>query len=152
MLRIKLIIKYCVSCWITDILQNDTRTIQYQSEAFYFVHFSIKIIFLISELNAHVQLNILFTKCMLHVSALTGPSSGRTLYHFSKPSAYCKVVTVAELQSVEYIICGLFTKLQLLNLTSGFYKRSGILEKICDYLRLKKLGSIRLVRATRLTH
>ena len=29
MLRIKLIIKYCVSCWITDILQNDTRYIQY---------------------------------------------------------------------------------------------------------------------------
>ena len=30
MLRIKLIIKYCVSCWITDILRNDTRSIQYQ--------------------------------------------------------------------------------------------------------------------------
>ena len=29
MLWIKLIIKYCVSCWITDILQNDTRSIQY---------------------------------------------------------------------------------------------------------------------------
>ena len=30
MLWVKLIIKYCVSCWITDILQNDTRSIQYQ--------------------------------------------------------------------------------------------------------------------------
>ena len=30
MLRIKLIIKYCVSCWITDVLQNDTRSIQYE--------------------------------------------------------------------------------------------------------------------------
>ena len=30
MLWIKLIIKYCVSCWITDILQNDTRSIKYQ--------------------------------------------------------------------------------------------------------------------------
>ena len=30
MLRIKLIIKYCVSCWITDILQNDIRSIQHQ--------------------------------------------------------------------------------------------------------------------------
>ena len=30
MLRIKLIIKYCISCWITDILQNDTGSIQYQ--------------------------------------------------------------------------------------------------------------------------
>ena len=31
MLWIKLIIKYCVSFWFTDILQNDTRSIQYQS-------------------------------------------------------------------------------------------------------------------------
>ena len=31
MLRIKLIIKYCVSCCITYILQNDTRSIQYQN-------------------------------------------------------------------------------------------------------------------------
>ena len=30
MLWIKLIIKYCVYCWITYILQNDTRFIQYQ--------------------------------------------------------------------------------------------------------------------------
>ena len=30
MLRIKLIIKYCVSCWITVTLQNETRSIQYQ--------------------------------------------------------------------------------------------------------------------------
>ena len=30
MLWIKLTIKYCVSCWITDILQNDTRSIKYQ--------------------------------------------------------------------------------------------------------------------------
>ena len=33
MLWIKLIIKHCVSCWITDILQNDTRSIQYQINA-----------------------------------------------------------------------------------------------------------------------
>ena len=26
----KLIIRYCVPCWITDILQNDTRSVQYQ--------------------------------------------------------------------------------------------------------------------------
>ena len=31
MLWIKLIIKYCVSCWITDILQNDTRSIRHQT-------------------------------------------------------------------------------------------------------------------------
>ena len=31
MLWIKLIIKYCVSCWITDILQNDTRSVQYRT-------------------------------------------------------------------------------------------------------------------------
>ena len=30
MLCIKLIIKYCVSCWFTYTLQNDTRSIQYQ--------------------------------------------------------------------------------------------------------------------------
>ena len=30
MFWIKLIIKYIVSCWITDILQNDTLSIQYQ--------------------------------------------------------------------------------------------------------------------------
>ena len=30
MLWIKLIIKYCISCWITYILQNDTRSVQYQ--------------------------------------------------------------------------------------------------------------------------
>ena len=30
MLWIKLIIKYCVSCWITDIFQNGTRSIQHQ--------------------------------------------------------------------------------------------------------------------------
>ena len=30
MLRIKLIIKYCVSCWITDILQDVTGYIQHQ--------------------------------------------------------------------------------------------------------------------------
>ena len=32
MLWIKLIIKYCVSCWITDISQNDTRSIQYRTQ------------------------------------------------------------------------------------------------------------------------
>jgi hypothetical protein len=32
-------------------------------------------------------------------------------YHFSKPSAYCKVVIVVELQSLECIICGIFTEL-----------------------------------------
>jgi hypothetical protein len=26
----KIIINYCISCWIRDILQNDTRSIQYQ--------------------------------------------------------------------------------------------------------------------------
>jgi len=46
---------------------------------------------------------VLFTKYLLHVSALTMPSSGRTLYHFSKPSAYCKVITVVELQSMRYM-------------------------------------------------
>jgi hypothetical protein len=30
-LWIKLIIKYCVSCWITDILQNYTLSMQYQT-------------------------------------------------------------------------------------------------------------------------
>jgi hypothetical protein len=35
-----------------------------------------------------------FTKCLLYVLALTVPSSGRTLCHFSKPSAYCKVTMV----------------------------------------------------------
>ena len=30
MLWIKLIIEYCLSCWITYILQNDTQSIQYQ--------------------------------------------------------------------------------------------------------------------------
>ena len=29
----KLIIKYCVSCWITHILQNDARSVQYQITA-----------------------------------------------------------------------------------------------------------------------
>jgi hypothetical protein len=36
---------------------------------------------------------LLFTKYPLHVSARTAPSSGRTLYHFSEPSAYREVVT-----------------------------------------------------------
>ena len=44
MLRINLIIKHCVSCWITYILQDDTRSIQYQVSFFsslliYFIHF-----------------------------------------------------------------------------------------------------------------
>ena len=30
MLWIKLIMKYCVSCWITYIMQNDKRSVQYQ--------------------------------------------------------------------------------------------------------------------------
>ena len=33
MLWMKLIIKYCVSCWITHILQNDARSVQYQITA-----------------------------------------------------------------------------------------------------------------------
>ena len=36
MLWIKLIIKYCVSCWITYILQNDTRSIQCQIRIYLF--------------------------------------------------------------------------------------------------------------------
>jgi hypothetical protein len=38
----------------------------------------------------------LFAKYLPHVLALTAPSSGRTPYHVSKPSAYRKVVTVVE--------------------------------------------------------
>ena len=46
MLWIKLIIRYCVSCWITYILQNDTRYIKYQIQffVFYGIPFTIDII------------------------------------------------------------------------------------------------------------
>jgi hypothetical protein len=81
-------------------------------EALYSVHFHIAIISLIFQQNADVQLNmfVLLTKYLLHISAPTLPSSGRTLHHFSKPFAYGKVVTKGELQSMKYIICGFFYK------------------------------------------
>ena len=48
-------------------------------EALYSVNFHTAIMSLIVPLNAHVQLNIVsFTKYLLHVSALTAPSSGKT--------------------------------------------------------------------------
>lgn len=62
---------------------------------------------------AHVQLNnVSFTKCLLRVSALTAQSWGRTRITFQNnlQSAYCKLVTMVELQSISYI-CGVFTKL-----------------------------------------
>jgi len=40
---------------------------------------------------------------------LTLPSSGRTLYFFSKTPAYCKVVTKVELHSMKSFVLELFT-------------------------------------------
>ena len=37
MLRIKVISKQCVSFWITDMLQNDTQSMQYQSKIYVFI-------------------------------------------------------------------------------------------------------------------
>jgi hypothetical protein len=69
-------------------------------EAFYSLHFHIAIISLIFQLNVHGQLNICIVYWMsptcfgAHCAILRYSS-----YHFSKPSAYCKVVTMVELQS-----------------------------------------------------
>jgi len=66
----------------------------------------IAIIFSIFQLNPHTILHfVLFTKYHLHVLAFTAPSS----YHFLKPSTYCQVVTMVELQSMKCIVCGFFT-------------------------------------------
>jgi len=48
----------------------------------------------------------LLIQYLLHVSALTAPSSGRTLCHFSRPTAYCKVVITVELPSMKFIVLG----------------------------------------------
>jgi hypothetical protein len=53
----------------------------------------------------HNWIFVFFSKYLLHVSGLTVSSSGRTLFHFSKPSAYCKLVTTVEWHRVKYIIC-----------------------------------------------
>jgi len=52
----------------------------------------------------------------------------RELLSRLKTMCYCKVVIVVKLQKMEYIICRFFTNSQLLKLTSGYYKGSGILE------------------------
>jgi hypothetical protein len=46
------------------------------------------------------------------LSELTAPSGG-ILYHFSKPSAYCNVVTIVELQSMKYVSQALHGKLKI---------------------------------------
>ena len=46
-------------------------------------------------MHIHNLIFVLFTECLLHVLALTAPSS----CHFSKPPACYKVVTMDELQS-----------------------------------------------------
>jgi hypothetical protein len=56
-----------------ELTQNVNR------KAVYSVHVYVAVISLNAEQNQHIHLNILFTKCVLHVSALIQRSSGRTV-------------------------------------------------------------------------
>jgi hypothetical protein len=72
-------------------------------EAFYAVHFHTAITSLIFQL---ITCTIEYLYCSLNISYVCR----RSLRHlqaelFSKPSAYCKAVTVAELQSISGIFC-----------------------------------------------
>jgi len=83
----------------------------------------IAIISLIFKLNAHTQLNVcvLFTKNFVHVSALTAPSSGRTLATSQNHMLIVMLLTMAELQSMKYIICAVFIKFAIIKTIFAYY-------------------------------
>jgi hypothetical protein len=86
--------------------------------------FCVAIIFIILQLNAHIQ------------SGDYCPILRKNIYHFSKASACCKVVTMVEVQSTNYIICGFFLQSRL-----QFLKQYCLIVNIqlCIWIFLKKI-------------
>lgn len=68
--------------------------------------FCVEIVSLMYQLNAHIGLILLlFIKCLLHVSAQTAPSLGRTLVICSKLSADCNVYTMITKHKMYHVGC-----------------------------------------------
>jgi hypothetical protein len=92
-----------------ELTQNMNR------KAVYSAHFYIAIISLNAEQNQHTHLNILFTKCVLHISALIQPFSWRTAITSQNHLLTVGLLNWLIIQHAIYHVCVFFPNyLQLL--------------------------------------